>query len=61
MYEINLAKRRSQAPVHLVTARARLFTDDKISGLPMRVRYSIVQQFVSKLLAILQQILFFLR
>ena len=61
MYETNFAKRRSQASVHLVIARASLFADDKISGLPMRARYSIVQQFVSKLLTILQQIPFFIR
>ena len=29
MYEINLAHRLSQAPVHFVTALARLLTDHK--------------------------------
>ena len=32
-------KRLSQALVHLVIARASLFTDHKISGLPVRAKY----------------------
>ena len=39
MYEINLAKRLSQAPVHLVTDRASLLTDHRMSGLTIRARY----------------------
>ena len=39
MYEIKRAKRLSQAFVHFVTARASLFTDHKMSGLPIRARY----------------------
>ena len=39
MYEIKRAKRLSQALVHLVTARATVFTDHKISGPPMRAKY----------------------
>ena len=35
MYEINLAKRRSQAWVHFVTDRASLLTDHRMSGLPI--------------------------
>ena len=37
--EIKRAKRLSQALVHLVTARAHLFTDHRMSGLPMRAKY----------------------
>ena len=33
------AKRLSQALVHLVIARASLFTDHEISGLPIRTKY----------------------
>ena len=33
------AKRLSHALVHLVIARASLFTDHEISGLPMRAKY----------------------
>ena len=39
MYEIKRAKRLKQALVNLVTARASLFTEHKISGLPMRTKY----------------------
>ena len=39
MYEIKRAKRLSQDFVHFVTARASLFTDHKISGLPVRAKY----------------------
>ena len=39
MYEINLAKRLSQAWVHFVTARASLLTDHKMSGLSRRAKY----------------------
>ena len=39
MHEINLAKRRSEALVHLVTERASLFTDQRMSGLPIRAKY----------------------
>ena len=35
MYEINLAKRLSQAWVHFVTDRASLLTDHRMSGLPI--------------------------
>ena len=38
MCEIKSAKRLSQALVHFVTARASLFTDHKISGLPIRAK-----------------------
>ena len=37
--DIKRAKRLSQALVHLVTARASLFTDHRMSGLPMRAKY----------------------
>ena len=37
--EINHAKRSSQALVHIMAARASLFADHKISGLPMRAKY----------------------
>ena len=46
MYEIKRAKRLSQAFVHFVTARASLFTDHKMSGLPIRARYTICKQTV---------------
>ena len=39
MYEIKRANRLSQAFVHFVTARASLFTDHRISGLPIRAKY----------------------
>ena len=39
MYEIKRAKRLSQAFVHFVTARTSLFTDQSMSGLPIRARY----------------------
>ena len=39
MYEINRFRRLSQALVHLVIDRASLFTDHRISGLPIRAKY----------------------
>ena len=39
MYEIKRATRMSQNFVHFVIARASLFTDHKISSLPIRARY----------------------
>ena len=39
MWEIKRDYRLSQALLHLVIARASLFTDHKISGLPVRVKY----------------------
>ena len=39
MYEINRFRRLSQALVHFVIDRASLFTDHKISGLPIRAKY----------------------
>ena len=39
MNEIERAKRLSQTFVHFVTARASLFTDHEISGLPIRAKY----------------------
>ena len=39
MYEINLADRLSQAPVNLVTERASLFTDQRMSGLPIHAKH----------------------
>ena len=39
MSEIKRAKRSLHALVHLVTARASLFTDQRMSGLPMRAKY----------------------
>ena len=39
MYEINLANRLSHAWVHFRTALASLFTDHKMSGLPIRAKY----------------------
>ena len=38
MYEIKRAKRLSQALVHFVTARASLFPDQTMSGLPNRAK-----------------------
>ena len=38
MYEIKRAKRLSHAFVHFVTARASLFTDHLMSGLPLRAK-----------------------
>ena len=37
--EISLAHRLSQALVHFATAPASLFTDHRMSGLPIRARY----------------------
>ena len=39
MYEINRFKRLSHALVHFVIDRASLFTDHRISGLPIRAKY----------------------
>ena len=39
MYELSLFKRLSQALVHFVIDRASLFTDHRISGLPIRAKY----------------------
>ena len=39
MYEINRFRRLSQALVHFVIDRPRLFTDHRISGLPIRANY----------------------
>ena len=39
MCEINLAKRLSQACVHLVTDLAGSLTDHGMSGLPIRAKY----------------------
>ena len=39
MYEINRFRRLSQALVHFVIDRANLFTDHRISGLPIRAKY----------------------
>ena len=60
MYEIKRAKRLSHALVHLVIARANLFTDHKVSGPPMRAKYKHFRTFVSKQWIILQQIHFLL-
>ena len=39
IYEINRFRRLSQALVHFVMDRASLFTDERISGLPIRAKY----------------------
>ena len=39
MYEMNLANRLSRACVDLLTDRESLFTDHKMSGLPVRARF----------------------
>ena len=39
MYDIKRAKRVSQARVHFVTARDSLFTDLRMSGLPILAKY----------------------
>ena len=39
MHEIKCAKRLAYVFVHFVTARASLFTDHNMSGLPIRARY----------------------
>ena len=39
MYEINLVNRLSHVWVHFVTALANLLTDDRMLGLPIRVKY----------------------
>ena len=39
IYEINRFRRLSQALVHFVIDRANLFTDHRISGLPIRAKY----------------------
>ena len=43
MYEIKGTERRSQAPVQLVPDRTNLFTDHKMSGLPIRAKYKHVK------------------
>ena len=43
MYETNLAKRLPQVCVHLMTARASLLTDHRMSGLPFRAKYKHVK------------------
>ena len=53
MLDVNLAKRLSLALFHLVTALAEQFTDNRISGRPMRVHFSIRGLCESKLLIIL--------
>ena len=60
MYEINLAKRLSHAPVHLVTDRASMFTDHTMSGLPIRAMYKQVKTiwFTNGLKFILFEIIF---
>ena len=55
-FSFAFAKRLSQALVHLVTARASLFTDHKISGLPIRAKNKHFRTIVSKLLTILPRI-----
>ena len=44
MYEINRFRRLSQALVHFVMDRASLFTDHRISGLPIRAMF---QHFIT--------------
>ena len=39
MYEINRFRRLSQVLVHFVIDRASLFSDHRISGLPIRAKY----------------------
>ena len=39
MSEIERAKRLSQPLVHFATARARLCTDQRMSGLPLLAKY----------------------
>ena len=39
MKVIKRAKRRSQSPLHFVSVRANLFTDPRMSGLPIRAWY----------------------
>ena len=40
MFQIKRTKRLSQAPVHFVSARAGLLTDQKMSGLPILTEYT---------------------
>ena len=40
MYAIKRTHRLSHAFVHFVTARASLFTDHDMSGLPIRAKYT---------------------
>ena len=49
MWEIKRATRSSQALVHFVTARARLFTDHKYQVYQYEPRIDISEQYVSKL------------
>ena len=51
MYETKRAKRLSHARVHFVTGRASLFTDHRMSGPPIRAKYS--RQFESIVLTLL--------
>ena len=53
MYAIKRANRLSQAPVHCVTARVNLFTDQTMSSLPIRAKY---KHYKSILLTLLQLI-----
>ena len=50
----------SQALVHFVTARVSLFTDHKISGLPIRAKKKHLRTTYEKLSTILQLIPFLL-
>ena len=58
--EINRFRRLSQALVHFVIDRATLFTDHRISGRPIRAKFSISEQFESIHVTTLQQISFLL-
>ena len=58
---INRFRRLSHALVHFLMDRASLFTDHRISSLPIRVKYKVfLEQFESILVTILQQISFLL-
>ena len=48
MYEIKRAERLSQALVHSVMARASLFTDHEVSGLPIRAKFRHFRTFGSE-------------
>ena len=56
MYEIKRANRLSRAPLHVVTDRASLFTDERMSGLPIRAKYKHFKTILSLFLTILQLI-----
>ena len=62
MYDIKRFRRLSQALVHFVIDRASLFTDHRISGLPIRAKCyaSISELFEGILVTILPQISFLL-